>query len=102
MDDLAKTVAELKRSETASTPITDQLCDTTERLRKLEDEARKNNLKISGVAETIGENNEQTHQKAQKLIVEKLGLSNVKVVEAFCVGKHPVGRPGLRPIIVKL
>ena len=44
-------------------PIGTHVNETMERLRQTEDENRKENLKIVGIPEINGENNEQTHNR---------------------------------------
>ena len=73
-----------------------------ERLRKVEDENRKENLKIVGIPDTSGEKFEQTWNKAQKLISEKLGLPSMKIIDAYRAGKPSAQQTSSRPIIAKL
>ena len=54
-----------------------------ERVRFLEDHARSNNIRISGITHMPNETSEQTIKIAQDLIKDKLKLNDVKVVSAF-------------------
>ena len=56
-DDLKKDVIELQNSHCNYGPIGSQLNETKERLRQIEDENRKENLKIVSIPEINGENN---------------------------------------------
>ena len=49
----------MKRLVDETGPSDNQLKSTMERIRKLEDEGRKENLKLTGVQQAAGENAEQ-------------------------------------------
>ena len=77
--------------------------DLTNRIRLLEDQGKKKNLRITGLPELSSENSEQTQEKVQKLISEKLNLNNVHVKSAYRAGANSMrtnNQP--RPIIAKL
>ena len=54
-----------------------------DRVRILEDHARSNNIRISGIKPVPNETPEQTVKFAQDLIKDKLKLNDVKVLSAF-------------------
>ena len=59
--------------------------------RSEEDEFKKNNLRFDGVEDSQGENYEQTQEKIQRLIKDKL-LLNISLSGAARVGAHAPGR----------
>ena len=69
-----------------------------EKIRSMEDESKKNNLRFDGVEDSQGENYEQTQEKIQRLIKDKLQL-NISLSGAARVGAHAPGR--CRTIIAK-
>ena len=74
-----------------------------ERLRKIEDDKRSKNLRVTGVTEEVNENREQSEQKVRKIIRENLGLKDIQLSEAYRVGKidsRSTNKP--RPIIAKV
>ena len=62
-----------------------------EKIRSMEDESKKNNLRFDGVEYSQGENYEQTQEKIQRLIKDKLQL-NISLSGAARVGAHAPGR----------
>ena len=75
----------------------------SERLRKLEDESRSGNVRITGLDEIPNENHEQTQHKVQKLLAEKLQLPNVAVCSAFRAGRQQTqGSAVPRSVIARL
>ena len=74
LDDLRNDVTELQDSHRNNDTFGTQLNDTMERQRQIEDENKKEFLKMVCIPELRGENNEQTQNKMQKLISDKLYL----------------------------
>ena len=62
-----------------------------ENIRSMEDESKKNNLRFDGVEDSQGKNYEQTQEKIQRLIKDKLQL-NISLSGAARVGAHAPGR----------
>ena len=74
-----------------------------ERLRRIEDDKRSKNLRVTGVTEDTSENREQTELKVKKIIQEKLKLDDIQLSEAYRVGKtdhQNASKP--RPIIARV
>ena len=74
-----------------------------ERLRRIEDDKRSKNLRVTGVTEDRNENREQTELKVKKIIQEKLGLDDIQLSEAYRAGKtdhQNASKP--RPIIARV
>ena len=68
----------------------------------MEDESKKNNLRFDGVEDSQGENYEQTQEKIQRLIKDKLQL-NISIRGAARVGLMPqVGAERLLQHLVRL
>ena len=83
------------------------LDQVSERVRVLEDSARGKNIRIIGLEELKDENSEQTQHKVNKLIADKLKLSDCQVLKSFRAGKNiPTTveelREKPRPIIAEL
>lgn len=76
--------------------------DLLNRVRSLEDQGKKKNIRITGLPENGSENSEQTQEKVQKLITDTLKLNNVKVKSAFRAGSSMQNNSQPRPIIVKV
>ena len=117
IDDLRAENEELKRSlqftQNEMKDLKSQLNNSTpgpmvensgvsERVRLLEDAARAENIRITGVPETQNEKSEQTLEAAQKIITDKLGLSDVSLFTAFRAGKQFQDSTTPRPIAAKL
>ena len=81
----------------------DRMNKLEENATKLEDFSRRNNIRIEGVIENQSENWEQTQEKVNKIIKDKLAIDNLKVEYA-----HRLSRPqsasvnGPRTIIARL
>ena len=59
----------------------------SEKLRIMEDRARRNNLRIDGLEEEHGETWEQTEEKVIKLFEEDLGVTGIEIERAHRTGK---------------
>ena len=79
-----------------------KLEDLSDRMRNMEDNKRKKNLKITGLEELPNENTEQTQVKVEKLIKENLKLDHPKVISAYRAGPRQFDTTRPRPIIAKL
>ena len=102
-DSLKQRVTALEASQTRASREEASLQSVSERIRIMEDQARSKNLRITGVPEDSNENQEQSQHKAKRIIVEKLGHQDVKITEAYRVGKpgqQSTNKP--RPIIAQL
>ena len=102
-DSLKQRVTALEASQTRASREEDCLQSVSERIRIMEDQARSKNLRITGVHEDSNKNQKQSQHKAERIIVEKLGQQDVKITEAYRVGKpgqQSTNRP--RPIIAQL
>ena len=99
--EIVKLKADLAR--VTDLPPPQQNEDVSNRVRILEDETKKENLRIVGMEETASENFEQTQAKVTRLISERLGIENITIKNAHRAGKRPPQpneKP--RPIIAKL
>ena len=101
IDSLKRKVAELQSNTRNMNEVTDMNCDLSDRVRQLEDGTKITNLRITGIPDVIAENFEQTQDKVQKLLSNKLQLNNVTVLDAYRTGKFSTTN-GPRPIIAKL
>ena len=72
-----------------------------QQLAKQEDYSRRKNIKLEGVAEVNNENWEQTQNKVQKILQEKMKLENVSVEFAHRIRK-PENHQGPRTVIAQL
>ena len=108
--ELEETKSELKICKSDLKNINETLIEKVNKINKLEenttkleDYSRRNNLRIEGVTENQSENWEETQAKVNKIIKDKLLISNIKVDYA-----HRLSRPqsaslnGPRTIIARL
>ena len=65
--------------------------DVEEKVRQLEDQCRKNNLRIEGVNEIENKNHEQTQKKVESNLTENMGL-NIKLESANKAKGHKNNR----------
>ena len=79
----------------------EKLTSVEDRTRKMEDEKRSKNIRISGMREVDGETTEQTMDIAKKLIKDKLHENNIILKTAYRVRKNDYNG-NERQIIVKL
>ena len=73
-----------------------------DKLDAQEDYSRKRNIRVDGVTDNSTENSEQTQSKVDKIIKEKLGLSNVKIDIAHRIPNKNSNSISPRTIIAKL
>ncbi|XP_042874232.1 mucin-5AC-like [Penaeus japonicus] len=66
---------ELTRSTSDIVNTMRELKKTNDRLRYLDDQSRRNNLRFSGIPEDRNENWEQAHFKIKKIVREQLGIT---------------------------
>ena len=103
IDSLKKNVPEVQNMLNNVGTVEQASADLTNRIRLLEDQGKKKNLRITGLPELSSENSEQTQEKVQKLITEKLNLNNVHVKSAYRAGANSMRTSNQpRPIIAKL
>ncbi len=77
-----------------------QIKSMEERINQQKDYSRRNNIRISGVAEPeSGETLEQTAVMVSSLLADKLELPGVELERAHRVGQHRDDRP--RPIVTR-
>ena len=72
LDDLKKHLIQLQNSHCDNAPTGPQLNETMEPLRQIEDENRKENLKIVGIREISGENNQNKTKKGAKIYLGQI------------------------------
>ena len=70
IDSLKKRVPEVLNMLNNVGTVEQSSADLTNRIRLLEDQGKKKNLRITGLPELSSENSEQTQEKVQKLITE--------------------------------
>lgn len=73
--------------------------DLFEKSRQMEDRSRRSNLRIDGLSEDSNESWEETEQKVNELVMNKLGLTNVEIERAHRTGSKTGAKP--RTVIVK-
>ena len=68
--------------------------DTASRLDYLEDQSRRNNLRVDGLPEDECENWEKTSRKVTLLVKDKLGIpGTISIERAHRVGRQQADRP---------
>lgn len=92
IQDLKSEMSTLRKSDNEKQAIISE-CKTrieelTGRVNYQEDHSRRNNLRISGIAEQNGETWEQTALQVLNMVQEKLQLPPVKLERAHRVGPH--------------
>lgn len=73
-----------ERLQPAETKIT----KLDRQLDYIENQSRRNNIRIDGIPEVHGETWEGTEQKCLQIFQNSLGLSNIQVERANCIGKN--------------
>lgn len=111
VDDLKKEVKRLEKEKTADKTIiqelekqsqtADETLETLEdRCDYLEDYSRRNNVHITGMEESPeNETWEQTAEKVQKLLADKMQLQNLQLERAHRVGQRTEQRT--RPVVAR-
>lgn len=79
--------------------LKDEIINNESRLDYIDDQSRRNNLRIVGIPEEQGENWEQCQMKVTKLIEEKLNIPEVNMERAHRIGKNTGQRT--RDIVAK-
>ena len=103
IDSLKKSVSEVQNMLNNVGTVEQASADLTNRIRLLEDQGKKKNLRITGLPELSSENSEQTQEKVQKLITEKLNLNTVHVKSASRAGANSMRtRNQHSPFLAKL
>ena len=92
LQDVKADVTRLKTENVELKRNTDRDTSTIERLQKhvagLEDYSRRKNIRVEGIQENPKENWQQTQEKVQKMINEKLQLTDIKVEYAHRISSH--------------
>ena len=92
---------EIKNAHLLNTEERDSLYEHKEKLIDLEDRQRRNNLRIDGVVENVGETWEITEQKVKEIFRNNLNIDNhIEVDRAHRVGQKRENRQ--RTIVLRL
>ena len=97
IDNLKAEVSQLQNVSSSQ-----ELNNIPDRMRMLEDDSKKLNIRVTGLTEDPTETFEQTQFKVNQLISGKLGIPDLSVKSAFRAGKRGVRTDGPRPIVATL
>ena len=78
--------------------VNDSLIDKRNKLTKLEDRSRRNNLRIDGIAEEPGETWDECERKVQRLLSEELDINDVVIKHAHRVKAHSPEKKNIKKI----
>ena len=98
--DLKTNLKEINENLNKQSKIVAVPSNVDDRVRALEDWTKRKNIRITGMTEISNENNEQTIHAVQKLIVNNLGESDVRVLKAYRVKSSSGSQP--RHIVAEL
>ena len=75
-----------------------------DKLTELEDRSRRKNIRIDGIKETKGETWNDSEEKVQDMLAQKLGLDGIEIERAHRVKRNNIDSNTNRPriIVVKL
>ena len=93
IDDLKPALLKLQELDSAIEEIQDDLDHQEEQMEYLENQSRRNNVRVDGIPEEDNETWEETEAKVKQVLKDELNLASAPDIERA----HRVGKSSRRP-----
>ena len=93
IDDLKPSLLKLQELDSAIEEIQDDLDHQEEQMKYLENQSRRNNVRVDGIPEEDNETLEETEAKVKQVLKDELNLTSAPDIERA----HRVGKSSRRP-----